>query len=229
MNSIDLWMIATIAFFGSLGHCIGMCGGFVVAYSSTKIESDSHPLAQSGRHLLYNFGRVSSYILMGFVFGMLGLMVTASMQLHGILFLLAGVLMTLSALAMFGWSKILLSLEYSMDKIPFFKKIFSHLIRQKTLPSFFFLGMLNGFFPCGFVYFFAAKAAASGDPLMGAAIMGIFGLATIPVLSLIGLSIGLLKTVTFRSVMNKIAAVAMLGYGVLTFYWGLAYFIDLPL
>jgi sulfite exporter TauE/SafE len=229
MNSIDLWMVATIAFLGSLGHCIGMCGGFVVAYSSTKIESGSHPLSQSGRHLLYNIGRVSSYVMMGFVFGAMGLMITASMPLHGILFLLAGVLMTLSGLAMFGWSKILLSLEYSMDKLPVFKKIFSHLIRQKTLPSFFLLGMLNGFFPCGFVYFFAAKAAASGDPLMGAAIMGVFGLATIPVLSLIGLSIGLLKTVAFRSTMNKIAAVAMLGYGALTFYWGLAYFIDLPL
>ncbi len=37
MESISIISIITIAFLGSFGHCIGMCGGIVVAYSSTKI------------------------------------------------------------------------------------------------------------------------------------------------------------------------------------------------
>ncbi|HFS82397.1 MAG TPA: sulfite exporter TauE/SafE family protein, partial [Epsilonproteobacteria bacterium] len=33
MNSIDIVSIVTVAFLGSIGHCIGMCGGIIVAYS----------------------------------------------------------------------------------------------------------------------------------------------------------------------------------------------------
>ena len=40
MGTIDLITIATIAFLGSFGHCIGMCGGIVIAYSSAKIDSN---------------------------------------------------------------------------------------------------------------------------------------------------------------------------------------------
>ena len=41
MESIDLFSIATIAFLGSFGHCIGMCGGIVIAYISSKIDNQS--------------------------------------------------------------------------------------------------------------------------------------------------------------------------------------------
>ena len=38
MEAIDFISIATIAFLGSFGHCVGMCGGIVIAYSSTKVQ-----------------------------------------------------------------------------------------------------------------------------------------------------------------------------------------------
>jgi len=47
MDSIDLISIITIAFLGSIGHCIGMCGGIVIAYSSAKIDTKSTKLAHS--------------------------------------------------------------------------------------------------------------------------------------------------------------------------------------
>ena len=51
MEAIDFLSIATIAFLGSFGHCVGMCGGIVIAYSSTKVEQGWSKTEQSFSHL----------------------------------------------------------------------------------------------------------------------------------------------------------------------------------
>ena len=65
METFSLISIISIALLGSFGHCIGMCGGIVVAYSSTKIKSEYSKTIQSVAHLLYSFGRVTTYTILG--------------------------------------------------------------------------------------------------------------------------------------------------------------------
>ncbi len=229
MSAIDWWVIITIAFAGSFGHCIGMCGGFIFAYSSTKIDSSMNRSSQLIRHSAYNIGRVSSYTLLGILFGTLGSLFLITPEFHGALFLLVGTLMIITALGMLGISSIIHSFERSFSSMPLFKILFSKLIKSKSISSFFALGMMNGFFPCGFVFFFAAKAASSASPLTGGAIMAVFGLATVPTLLALGQSINFMREVAFRSSMNRIAAVAILVYGTYSIYSGLAYFFALPM
>ncbi|MFA5216653.1 sulfite exporter TauE/SafE family protein [Sulfuricurvum sp.] len=229
MGTIEWWAIITIAFAGSFGHCIGMCGGFIVAYSSTKIDSSMSRSAQFIRHGAYNIGRVSSYIILGMVFGAIGSLFLINMQFHGALFILAGILMIITALGMFGLSSLLHALEHSFSNFSLFKTLFSRLIKSKSIGSFFALGVMNGFFPCGFVFFFAAKAAASASILNGGLIMAAFGLATVPTLLALGQSVSFFKEIAFRQTMNRIAALAILIYGLYSVYYGLAYFFDLPL
>ena len=69
MDSINFISIITIAFLGSFGHCIGMCGGIVVAYSTTKIDDEWSKTKQSFAHLLYSFGRIFTYTTLGAMFG----------------------------------------------------------------------------------------------------------------------------------------------------------------
>jgi hypothetical protein len=163
------------------------------------------------------------------VFGFIGSVVAMSMEMHGVLFIFAGVIMIITGLGMLGISKIIHMLEGSVMKMPWFKALFAKLIKSKSIGSFFALGVMNGFFPCGFVFFFAAKAAASASIINGGLIMMVFGLATVPTLLGIGQSVGLLKKLEFRVMMNKIAAIAILIYGIYSIYYGLAYFYDLPL
>ncbi|MDD5053289.1 MAG: sulfite exporter TauE/SafE family protein [Sulfuricurvum sp.] len=229
MSSIEWWAIITIAFAGSFGHCIGMCGGFIVAYSSTKIDSTMSRSSQFIRHGAYNLGRVSSYTLLGIFFGGIGSLFTLSMQMHGALFIFAGAVMIITALGMFGLSKLIHILERSFSSNPLFKTLFSRLIKSKSITSFFALGLMNGFFPCGFVFFFAAKAAASASIVSGGLIMAAFGLATVPTLLTLGQSVSFFKEIAFRQTMNRIAALAILIYGIYSIYYGLAYFFDLPL
>lgn len=76
METFSLISIISIALLGSFGHCIGMCGGIVVAYSSTKIKSEYSKTIQSVAHLLYSFGRVTTYTILGAIFGFIGGVVT---------------------------------------------------------------------------------------------------------------------------------------------------------
>lgn len=229
MSSIEWWAIITIAFAGSFGHCIGMCGGFVFAYSSTKMDASMSRTSQLIRHGAYNFGRVSSYTILGVIFGSIGMLFTASMATKGALFIGAGILMLITALSMLGISKLLHLLESSFLNFPIFKTLFSKLVKSKSIRSFFALGMMNGLFPCGFVFFFAAKAAACASPLTGGAIMAIFGLSTVPTLLALGQSINFMREITFRSTMNRIAALAIFVYGIYSIYRGLSFFINIPL
>ncbi|MCI4406422.1 MAG: sulfite exporter TauE/SafE family protein [Sulfuricurvum sp.] len=229
MHGIEWWLIISIAFAGSFGHCIGMCGGFIVAYSSTKIDASMSRSAQLIRHGAYNIGRVSSYIVLGMIFGGIGALFSFNMQTHGILFIFAGIVMIITALGMFGLSKLIHLLERGFSTNPLFKTLFSRLIKSKSIGSFYALGVMNGFFPCGFVFFFAAKAAASASIINGGIIMAVFGLSTVPTLLALGQSVSFFKEIAFRQTMNRIAALAILIYGIYSVYYGLAYFFDLPM
>jgi sulfite exporter TauE/SafE len=229
MHEIEWLAIISIAFAGSFGHCIGMCGGFIVAYSSAKIDNTMNISSQLIRHSAYNMGRVSAYVILGMIFGAIGSLIAWNMNLHGALFIIAGILMVITALGMVGLSKFIHVLEHSFTSLPWFKQLFSNLIKNKSISSFFALGVMNGFFPCGFVFFFAAKAAASASIIDGGLIMAVFGLTTVPTLLALGQSVSFMRQIAFRQMMNRIASLAIFIYGLYSIYYGLAFLFDLPL
>jgi sulfite exporter TauE/SafE len=100
METVNILTIMSIAFLGSFGHCIGMCGGIVVAYSSIKINPKNSKLTQASAHLLYSFGRVFTYSLLGAIFGALGGVVLFSNNANGALLIFAGVAMILAGLSL---------------------------------------------------------------------------------------------------------------------------------
>ena len=220
MNNIDLLIILSTAFLGSVGHCIGMCGGIVVAYSSTKIDQKSSWGRQTISHLAYNFGRVTTYTILGAVFGLLGQAIAFTPTTKGVLFVLTGILMILAGLSLVGNLKFLNSAELSISKNGWFQNAFRKLINSKSLQSFYLLGMLNGIIPCGLVYSFAIFAASTASPLWGAIVMATFGLATIPALFFLGAITKFLQKGSLRGTMMKLAAMLVIFYGFYTLYKG---------
>ena len=220
MESTDLWTIFIVALLGSIGHCIGMCGGFVLAYSNAKIEQDSSKYFQSLAHFLYSSGRIVSYMFIGAVFGYLGSAISFSMTSKGILFIAVGFMMILIGLSLSGKLKFLTIIEHSLAQSNIFKKLFKLVIQSKSLPSFFFMGVLNGLIPCGLVYFFATASIASGSAFMGAIVMLVFGLATVPALFLLGMISGFVSQMSWRKYALSIAAVVIALYGIYTGFKG---------
>ncbi len=220
MGHIDLIIILTTAFLGSVGHCIGMCGGIVVAYSSTKIDQKTSYLQQTSAHLAYNFGRVTTYAILGAIFGYVGQVVAFTPTTKGILFLITGILMILAGLSLIGNLKFLNSAEWSVSKYAWYQNSFRALMSDKSYLSFYLLGLLNGIIPCGLVYSFAIFAASTADPLAGALVMATFGLATIPALFFLGFLTKILQKGSLRGTMMKLAALLVILYGVITLYKG---------
>lgn len=203
-----------------MGHCIGMCGGFVVAYSSAKIDTSTSSFGQFFYHFIYNMGRITSYIVLGMLLGYLGSVFTFSAHSAGYFYFIVGILMVLMGLSLLGKIKFLTSLESSIAFNPAIKKIFSNLIHSKSILSFYGLGILNGFLPCGLVYFFLATAATTGSLLWGGIVMAIFGLSTMPALLGFGFIVGFLRGSNFREVMIKVAGLVIVAYGLYMSYLG---------
>lgn len=223
METVNILTIISIAFLGSFGHCIGMCGGIVVAYSTIKIDPKSSKLSQSGAHLLYSFGRVLTYTILGAMFGALGGVVLFSNNANGGLLIFAGIAMILAGLSLMGKIKFLTLIEHSFSSSPIYKSMFKQVLNSKSNLSFFVLGMLNGLLPCGFVYFFAITAASTADPLYGALVMFIFGISTIPAMFGVGFLSSLASATSFRNMMMSLSSVAVILYGAYTIYNGYEY------
>jgi len=223
MDTVNLLTIISIAFLGSFGHCIGMCGGIVLAYSTIKIEPASSKVSKTVAHLLYNFGRVLTYTLLGAIFGAIGGVATFSNTANGTFLIIAGIVMILAGLSLMGKVKFLTIIEHSISSSSFYKKSFQKILHSKSNVSFFVLGMLNGLLPCGFVYFFAITAASTASPLYGAIVMFVFGISTIPAMFSLGFLSSLASATSFRNMMMSLSSVAVILYGLFTLYNGYDY------
>jgi len=223
MENISILTIILIAFLGSFGHCIGMCGGIVIAYSSTKIDNGWSKFRQALSHVLYSLGRITTYVILGFIFGLVGNVITFNNVTNGLLLIVTGILMILIGLSLSGKLKFLTTLEYSVSKSKLYQRTFRRLVGSDSLASFYLLGMLNGLLPCGFVYVFAITAASTGNPFWGAFVMLIFGLSTLPALFSLGFFVGIFKQIALRNLFVTIASILVILFGIYTTYNGYKY------
>ncbi|PAF52648.1 sulfite exporter TauE/SafE family protein [Helicobacter sp. 13S00477-4] len=230
MSLVEPIVIFTMALSMSLSHCIGMCGGIVIAYSNGKIHKDTHFIYQVLYHFLYNLGRISSYMIIGGISAFIGYGFSLSITTKGILFIIVGVLLVLFAFSYLFFPKILTYIEPSISTnsqnrfFIWFKNIFIWFLTSKNPFSFYGLGILNGFMPCGMVYYFALTAALAQNILMGMITMGIFGIATLIPMLAIGFIARNLLSLFFRKFFMFISFILMLYFGGSSIYKGILNF-----
>ena len=115
-----------------------------------------------------------------------------------------------------------LSLDaWLVRSVSWVKALFRLGMGRKTIGSLMFLGMVNGFLPCGLVYAAGISAAASGNPLSGALSMVVFGLGTLPLLLVVD-RLGQRLGATSRARFQKAVPWVVAGVGVLLIVRGLA-------
>jgi len=224
LESINLISVATIAFLGSFGHCAGMCGGIVIAYTSTKLNSKYSKIMQSLAHITYSSGRITTYTILGMIFGYIGGVATFNNSTNAIFLFIAGIAMLLAGLSLLGKITFLIKIEHSLSNQKWYQDIFRSQLNKQNFSSFYILGLLNGLLPCGFVYFFAITAASTADMFWGAVVMLIFGLSTVPVLFSIGFFVGIFKNNSFKDTFIKLAGLGIILYAFLTISSGYEYF-----
>ncbi len=154
-------------------HCIGMCGPLIM----------SVPVQHLPQHkkiwgiLLYQFGRISTYMIMGVLAGLIGwrIGVAGWQQVFSVLMGMAILFFLLSQVffkKMKGWA-------WFNQKIT---KLISWSMRRHSFSGMYMMGAANGLLPCGMVYIAISGAMASGSILNAMVFMFVFGLGTLPAL-----------------------------------------------
>ncbi|MBI1287352.1 MAG: sulfite exporter TauE/SafE family protein [Flavobacteriales bacterium] len=204
-------MFLTAFAIGALGsfHCIGMCGPIALSVPM----GGKHGWAGIIRGLAYNFGRVSTYALLGLIVGFLGKQLSFGNFQQG-LSIAVGVLI----LAFLILPK---SITKKVDPTSKFAQLFLRLkgtfqgvFKSKSPVGPLALGLVNGLLPCGLVYVGLAGALAMSAPLQSAAFMAAFGLGTVPMMITVILA-GDLISVQWRTKVRKLLPVMFAVMGVL--------------
>ena len=160
---------------GSL-HCIGMCGPLAL---SLPVPYKNN-FARVGGGSIYNTGRILSYSLLGVIFGTIGNFVMAA-RWQSVLSIVLGVLILIYLLFPKKWFHLSLTNSFSKP-FNFLRQRLGILFQSKRLSSLFFIGILNGFLPCGLVYLGLTSSVISASPLNGGLFMLFFGLGTFPMM-----------------------------------------------
>jgi uncharacterized protein len=184
---IDLFLMFTLGFLGSFGHCASMCGSLAVALATESSATDRSWQRAWWFHGVMNLSRVLSYGLGGAALGGLsaatvsgGQLVGIGSQLRSIIALVGGLLLIGSGLGQ------IFPGEWPLPK---FGNTCRRSIQQATQQPWL-LGVFWGLMPCGFLYTAQLKAIESGSISQGTLTMLAFGLGTAPVMLGIGVSAG---------------------------------------
>lgn len=178
----------SIALLGGIMHCAFMCGPFVMTQLANRLDSTPQEnmteltRLKGAAMLPYHFGRLTTYMLLGAVFGSLGVgLKSIWQQASGWLMLVSGALIVLSILPNIKWP------AFHFEAFQPFKKMVKNLMKNPAGLNGYGLGVLLGFIPCGMLYGALTTAAATGSMVSGATVMGAFALGTMPALFAIAL------------------------------------------
>ncbi len=216
-------LLASLA--GSL-HCAGMCGPFVAgATAGGGSGTAGRPVSAWRLQAAYALGRLSTYLLLGAVAGLLGRALDLAGEAVGVARLAAvaaALVMVLGGavglLRHLGWWPKRASRPHRAAGLVW--RLSGWLRRADGLSPVtraYAVGLLTTWLPCGWLYAFVAMAAGSGSLWRAEAVMVAFWLGTVPALLSVGLA-SALGGARLRRHAPLVLSVALLGLGV----WGLA-------
>lgn len=175
-------------------HCIAMCGGFVLTYSS-RAAKGKKSLAS---HLVYGTSKTLGYTVMGGLFGLLGSFIAFTPFIKGVAAGLAGLFLILYGANMLGFVRFRLKGPSFMDKYS-----------GEGNPAF--IGLANSLMlACGPLQAMYVIAAASGSPVTGALYLFVYGIGTLPVLLGFGVLASVLSGRFTQSIMKYAGVIVIL-------------------
>jgi uncharacterized protein len=191
----------TIGLVGSL-HCLGMCGPLVLAYSlhyKSAVNSETPTVFGAFfHHLAFHTGRIITYGIMGAIVA--GIFESLEVQKFGMLYrggfvIVSGILLLALGLVILkalplpfssGWLS-------SPAGLALAKKM-RDMASSRSAASKIGLGLSAGLLPCGLTWAMLVTAASTLNPAGGFLTMFSFGLGTIPLLLLTGVSASFIST-----------------------------------
>ena len=210
---------------GVLGgvHCLGMCGGVVggLTFSlDAKVQTSWWKMLPY--QLFYNVGRLTSYAIIGALFGFLGAglgTIAAFLPVQQSLQVVAGLFMVALGLYLGGWWFGVAKIEKFGQTIwqrlaPYAQKMAA----VKHYHQAWLYGLVWGWLPCGLVYSMLIMAMTAGSAVEGAGVMLAFGLGTLPNLLLMGVFAFYFTRISRLTWVRQLAGGSVIAMGVWQLY-----------
>ena len=218
MSNAPLLAMLLSGLAGGFGHCISMCGPLVAAFCVGETRQGIL------HHLLYNLGRVTIYTILGAIVGLSGsfLVLVASIeQLQRAIMIIAGLSIIIMGLSNAEWLPLPLPTKSCNAGSSLMQKIMALFKAPRSIGSYYPMGVVLGFLPCGLTYTALLAAARSGmethhpvaGMLQGALMMMLFGIGTSPALILVGKVVNTISN-RMRRWFYQVASLIMIATGV---------------
>lgn len=203
-----------VGFLGS-SHCLGMCGGIAGTLAvSTRGSDAAASVARTVYLLVYNLGRITSYVMAGVIvatIGHMGFGLLPPTTAHATAMVVSAVFLVTLGFYLAGWWSFLPWLEARGNKLwRLIEPLGRHLLPVRSKPQAFAFGLIWGWLPCGLVYSVLAWAAATASPPQGALLMLGFGLGTLPTVFVMGLTGQTLQRLRRNSLFRQTAGISMI-------------------
>ena len=208
-----------VSAFLASAHCVGMCGGFVLALD----RPDRRFAPRLSAQLAFLVGKACTYVLLGALVGLAGgaLVRTGALgAVESVLAVVAGVLMIWAGLQIAGFVRELPVSRFFGPTSAYARVL--HAVgnaRGAAVP--FALGSLAGLLPCPLVYAFLAAALATGSVPGAIGTMGVLAAASAPALLTVAF-LGATLSPFARRRLVRLGGVVVVCLGLVTLLRGLA-------
>lgn len=215
---MDLWLIFLTGLTVGGLTCLAVQGGLLASTIAAREEEDVESGSRRKHNILptaaFLATKLIAYTILGFFLGLFGQTLQISGSAQTFMQFIAGGYMIAVALNLLNVHPIF---RYAIIQPP---RFLTRLIRNQTKSKDIFapslLGAMTIFIPCGTTLAMEALAISTGNPVLGALVMGVFTLGTMPLF----FGIGFLTTSlgdAFRAKFFKIAGFLVLYLGITSF------------
>jgi hypothetical protein len=209
-ESLDWLGFLSLGLLGGFGHCLGMCGPFVLYVSRRFVPEGGGRARLLGEQGSYSLGRIVTYTALGALAGGLGSVVDLAGSMAGVQHG-AGIVAGL-VLVLFGGAALAGLLPGATQSGgPLFARVAAAL-RRRAPGNAFVTGLALGLLPCGLVW--AALIAAAGQGSVGGGALGaaLFGAGTMP--ALLALAVADAAIARARPWLNRLSFAFVLVMGI---------------
>ncbi|MBI5037682.1 MAG: sulfite exporter TauE/SafE family protein [Candidatus Kerfeldbacteria bacterium] len=217
---MNLWAIFITGLTTGALTCLAVQGGLlasvIAGQKQKELEETEAPARGISRFIkrqdwmsvgLFLVAKLGSHMVVGFLLGALGSVITLSLGMRVTFQIIAALFMIAAAMNLLNVHPIF---RYIMFQPPrFMQRWVRNSARGQSFFTPIMVGALTIFVPCGVTQAMEVLAITSGNPVQGALILGVFVLGTVPLFGGIGLITAKLGEL-WRGAFLKVTAVALL-------------------
>ena len=174
-----------IGLVAGMSSCLAVTGGLLLALAAkhNELHRAETPMRKFLPLLHFNIGRLVSYFVLGGLVGLLGQSITLNPRMTGYMNVVIALVMIYLALTMLG---VVRKGRFHIRPPKSLSRKIANIADSDHPAAPFTLGALTFFLPCGFTQSLQLVALASGSFKVGAMVMFVFALGTLP--ALLGIS-----------------------------------------